>query len=182
MYALIIAIPTAHRRKTVLFWELLFLKKEDNAMKEVCIEVVAKDAEQQQFISTVLEKVQQEFPQTKIDVTTASKKLIPEEIILIIAINIVSTTAAEIILRILDRVWKDPNKGNIRIKSSTLDQAQEKVENYLRDKRVIGFQIVKREDKGLYVHLIYKTANSVHTFHISKSDLEIIRYEESELT
>ena len=151
-------------------------------MNVIHVMVEAKNDKQQRFIGTLIEEVEQEFPSTEIAVRSKSRKLVPQEVVLIIAINITSTITAEIILRILDRLWENFKKGDIHVKSSTLDQAQEKAENYLKNKQVIGFQVMKREDGGLYVHLTFETANSSHVFYISKSDLEIIKYEERELT
>lgn len=151
-------------------------------MKGVRITVVAKNADQQKLLGTLLGKIAQEFPQTEIEVTPESKKLIPGEIVLIIAINITSTIATGVLLRILDKLWEGLHQEDIQVKSSTLDQIQQKTENYLKAKNIVGFRIIKREDRGLYVRLTYKTTTSFHMFNVSKSDLEIIKYEEREPT
>lgn len=144
---------------------------------KVNITVLAKDAEQQKFILELSRKIEQETPGIKIHIATESKKLVPHEVLLIIAINIISQISSKILLRILDNLWKELTKKDLQVELSPLDKVQENAENYLRAKHLVDYEIVKKEDKGLYVYLVYKTFDSTHRFYISKSDLAIIRYE-----
>jgi len=139
------------------------------------ITVVAESSAQQGAIDKICKEFRKEFSGAEVSVKSLSKKLAPEEIVLLIAIQI----SSEIILKALDRLWAYLSKENIRVNLFSIDKVQGKAEDFLKDKKqIFDFKVIKMEDKGLYVILIYESKKYVHSFHIGKSDLEIIRYEE----
>jgi len=140
--------------------------------------VLAKDAEQQKFIRELSKKIEEEFSGIKIHIIPKSKKLAPNEVLLLIVINILSQISAQILFQLLEKLWKELSKGKIQTELPSLDKVQEKAENYLKAKNLLNYKIIKREDRGLYVYLVYKTMKAVHMFYISRFDLEIIKYEE----
>lgn len=138
------------------------------------VTVMTRSPEEQQKVNEILGLVRQEFPDIKIGATAESKKLLPEEIILLIAVQV----SSELIIRVLDRLWHYLKDRNVDVNLVSADRVQEKAENYLVHKGLHDFSIVKEEDKGLYVILIYRTRGHTHSFHISKTDLAILKYEE----
>jgi hypothetical protein len=140
------------------------------------ITVSAEDSEEQKAIVEISRKIRSEFPEVKIDVTTESKKLLPEEVILLIVIEV----SSEVILRLLDRLWNHLKQKNIRASLSSIENVQETAENFLRHKGLRDFRITKKDDRGLYTILIYQTSGHMHSFSISNSDLSILRYQEKD--
>lgn len=134
--------------------------------------ITAENARQQRMINEHLKTIQQEFSEAQITVSPESKKIVPEEIVLLIAIQV----TAEVLLKVLDKVWKYLLKEDVKVDLASSDEARDRAEVFLKDKQILDFKIIKMEDRGLYVFLMYQARDGIHQFYISKSDLEIIKY------
>lgn len=141
---------------------------------KVSLYIHAPDDKKQKSIEDLLTEIKREFPKAEITTTIKEEKIIPEEALLQIGLVV----SAEVLIRILDKLWKHFAEKEIKVEQNTGDLAQVKAEEYLKHRQLNNFKIIKREDKGLYVYLIYEINGFRHRFHISKSDLEIIKYEE----
>jgi len=139
------------------------------------IRVFAESSVQQHAIDKICKELEKEFSGARVSVKPLDKKLAPEEIALLIVIQI----SSEIILKALDRLWKYLSEENIKVEPFSMNRIQGKAEDFLKKKRQISdFKVTNIGDKGLYVVLIYESKKHIHAFHIGKSNLEIIRYKE----
>lgn len=137
----------------------------------------AENPEEQKAINEILVTLRRKFPTAKVNVVPESKKLLPEEIILLIAIQV----SGDVIVRLLDSLWNYLKNIHIEVTLDSVDHVQEKAEEYLRHKGIQDFSIVKRDDKGLYVNLVYRSKRHTHWFSVSRSDCAVLKYEEKNL-
>jgi len=146
--------------------------------EEFHINIKIYDSKQQKAIENILADLRKDFPFMDINIDIKSRKLIPFEVSLEIVMKIVAEVATKLMIKFLKKLWEKFKQNGITPKIEGLDIVQKKAENYLREIGVLNFEILKREDKGLYVFFIFKDyTNILHHLYITSFDLRIIEYE-----
>jgi hypothetical protein len=135
---------------------------------------IKAEIEQRKAIDTFIKETRKEFPEAKISATPAGKKLVPEELILLIAVDV----SAAILIKVLDKMWNFLSERVVEDEAAKLEQVREIAEGFLLSRQVHDFRLTKSEDKGLYFLLIFAKHDSIYRFYISKYDLRILKYEE----
>lgn len=135
---------------------------------------VTAEIEQQKAIDDLVRETRMEFPEAKISVAQANKKLVPGELVLLIGIEV----SAAVLIKILDKMWSFLSGKAIKVKAATLEQVRETAETFLLSKHFYDFRLTKTEDRGLYFALVYVRRNITHRLYISKYDLKILEYKE----
>ena len=145
--------------------------------REFNIRVEARDPNQQKDIAKALEELQRDFSELNVRIEAESKELVPGEVMLTISVAVASAVLAKVFLRFLDKLWDRLKTRGIKPILSSLDSVQRTAEDYLLNVGIGDFEIVKREDRGLYVFFVFKSKDASHRLYISKSDMSIIKYE-----
>lgn len=141
-------------------------------------QIRARDPDQHKIIEQTLDNLQTTFPQITTQIQVMSKKLTPYEVLLLIAINVVADIASKILITFLDKLWAALTDQEIRPLLPSLDPVQVAAEAYLRHLGVTHFQLVRKQDRGLYAFFAYEEATGVsHLIYITKSDKLVIKYE-----
>lgn len=154
--------------------DVSFLK---GVKEEFRFNVKIHDPNQQVTIKNILYDLRKDFPFIETDVNVKSKKLAPYEIILSIIISFVTGVAADLTLKLLERLQQKFKRSKISPEIKGLDRIQRKAENYLRQIGIVDFRIIRREDRGLYVFFIFKDHSGVaHHLYVTSFDLRVIEY------
>ncbi len=140
-------------------------------------QVRARDPSQQKTMEHTLKNLQTTFPEIDTQIQVLSEKLTPYEVILLIAISVAADITSKILINFLDRLWDTLTRQKIPSLLPTLDSVQMAAEDYLRHLGVIQFQLVQKQDRGLYVFFAFKEATGVsHLIYITKFDKQVIEY------
>lgn len=145
-------------------------------VKELTYRVRAHDPEEQNHVKRVLEDLRKEHPEVSVKIESESKKLVPQEVVLSIGITVASEILAVATLSFLDKLWKRLEKHEKDFILSSLDSAQRKAEKYLLDMGISDIELSEREDKGLYALFVFRSKKASYRLHISKADLQIIKF------
>ena len=141
------------------------------------LRVVAHDPAQQKLVTGTFEKFREDFPFIDFKVTVKSKKVVPWEVVLDIAINVAKGIAVALVIKAFEKLWKEIKRNDIAVKLEGLDMIQKKAESYLIEIGVTDFEVVRREDRGLYVFLIFRDYKGInHYLRVTSFDLRVIDY------
>lgn len=145
--------------------------------KEFNIRIKTADPKQQKDVSRAISELQEEFAGLDVRIKSESKRIIPQEVILLVVVTVASEIVAEAVIRFLDELWNHLKERNISPILSSIDSVQRVAENYLSNIGIVDSEITKREDRGLYVFFAFKSKDSSYRIYVSNSDLKIIKYE-----
>jgi len=153
---------------------VIFLDTKD---RQISLRMKLHDPEQQRMISKIFDSLKESFPIGELDMKVEDKRITPFEIGLLITIGFASSVSAEIIIRLLDRLWTKLTQNNVLPEIQNIDRIQTWAENYLKETGVPLFSTTRREDKGLYVKFEFEDNQGFsHDLHVSKTDFRILRY------
>jgi len=129
------------------------------------------------MISVVFDSLKESFPIGELDMKVEDRKITPFEIGLLVIIGFTSSVSAEIVIRLLDRLWMKLTQNDLLPEIENIGRIQTRAENYLKEIGVTLFSTTRREDKGLYVKFEFEDNQGFfHDLHVSKTDLQILRY------
>lgn len=149
-----------------------------NSEQRLRLSVVARDPTQQKLVIDTFERFRKDFPFVELEVTVKSRKVIPWEVVLDVAIDITKGIAVALVIKAFEKLWKEIKRNDIAVKLEGLDKAQKKAESYLIEIGVTNFEVIRREDRGLYVFLIFRDyKGNLHHIYVTSFDLRVIEYE-----
>jgi len=141
------------------------------------LHVVARDPTQQELVIDTFKKFREDFPFINFKVGVESRKVVPWEVVMDIAINVAKGIAVALVVKALEKLWKEIKRNDIAVKLEGLDTVQKKAESYLIEIGVTDFEVVRREDRGLYVFLIFRDHKGVyHYLRVTSFDSRVIDY------
>lgn len=136
------------------------------------------NSSQQKVIEQTLKNLQSDSQNIGSQVQVLSKKLTPYDVILMIAITVTADITAKVLINYLDKLWRALMNQHISSLLPSLDVTQIAAEDYLRSQGVVDFQIIQKEDRGLYAFFNFKeTTGTSHLIYITKSDKKVIQYQ-----
>lgn len=150
-------------------------------IQEVSIRIEARDPKQQKDIASAINKLQKDYPELNVRIKPESEGLIPEEVVLIIFVTVTSEILATMVLRFLDKLWSSFRNKGISPSLLSPEVIQREAEKYVLDMGIVDFEVIKREDSGLYVLFVFKSKDASHRLYVSRSDMRIIKYEKVRL-
>jgi hypothetical protein len=125
-----------------------------------------------------LEDVQCEFNNIHFNLGTGKKRLIPVEGLIEITMVVGGTVAAEVTLRILERLWQRLKEHGLGMKTEVIDAVQSFAEEYLESIGVREYVLLRRTNKGPYVKFKYRDKKKyVHIVDVAAIKLQILNYE-----
>lgn len=144
------------------------------------IRIEARDSKQQKDVANALDELRGDFPELKVRIEPESKELVPGEVVLIVVVTVASEVLAAVVLGFLDKFWNRLRNKGISPILSSLDSVQRTAEGYLLNMGITDYKIIRIENKGLYILFVFKAKDASHRVYISRSDMQIIRYERVE--
>jgi hypothetical protein len=145
--------------------------------QELNVRIEVRNPKQQKDIASILGELQRDFPELNARIKAESKGLLPEEAVVIVFVTVASEIVATAVLRFLDKLWNGLKRKDISPSLSSSESSQRAAEKYLLDIGIIDFEIIEREDRGLYVLFVFKSKGASHRLYVSRSDMRIIKYE-----
>jgi hypothetical protein len=144
---------------------------------QISIELIA-NSEGQGLIRSALDQLSGKN-QIPYEMQVKSRDFSPDQTLIIV--TVIANVASDLIISFFDELWRKIEGSNIKVKSQGFEKASMKAKSYLGSIGINDVKIIKNEDKGLYYRIVYRdSAGFSHVLRISKSDLEIIKYERSE--
>jgi hypothetical protein len=148
-----------------------------NQEKKFLLHIVAHDPPQQEFVAKTFERLHEEFPSVDFKVAVKSRKVVPWEVVLEIAIDFAKGIAVTLVIKVLEKLWKEIKRNDIVVKLDEVDIVQKKAERYLTEIGITDFEVIKREDRGLYVLLIFRdNKGDHHRLRVTSFDSHVIDY------
>ena len=98
-------------------------------------------------------------------------------IVLTIAISFGAKILATLFLKLLERLWERLKKIDASPDVHKIDEIVKIAEKRLFKLQIMDTKLIKFNDRGLYVHFMYKGKCEIHHLYYSKSDLQLINYE-----
>ena len=145
--------------------------------RQFCLNIKTQKPEQQASIERSLKDLTKDFPFVDINIKPESKKLVPFEILSSIAISFAVGISAKLMIRFFEKLYKKLTDDGITPEIEGLDRIQKKAERYLIEIGVRDFEIIRREEKGLYVFFIFRdNTGAMHHLYITSFDLRVIEY------
>lgn len=140
--------------------------------------VATRNPTQQELVINTFERFRKDFPLVDFKVTVKSRKVVPWEVVLDVAIEVAKGMALALVIKAFEKLWKEIKRNNITVKLEGLDKVQKKAESYLIGIGVTSFEVIRREDRGLYVFFIFKDyKENLHHLYVTSFDLRVIEYQ-----
>ena len=135
------------------------------------------EADTESALSETFQKMEKEFENISFDINVKGKKLVPLELVLDITIKVASGVAVGLVIKCLERLWKEFRKKKMIPETQGMDIIQSRAEEYLRAIGVPKFKILNRKAKGLYVTFVFEDEEkSKHNLVVTSFDLKILHY------
>jgi hypothetical protein len=148
------------------------------SFKEIKVRIKSVNAEEQTIVKEILDRLKNETPSIRPEITVHKTKFTPEEVGLMITIGFAAQLSSELAIVFLRKLWNRLKEKNVRPEMEELDQVKNRAENYIRGLGILQFQIAKVQDEGPYVEFNFEDSQKrSHILLISKTDLSVLRYQ-----
>lgn len=139
------------------------------------------EADIESTLNETFQNMENEFEDISFDVKAKGKKLVPFELVLDITIKVAAGVAVGLVIKCLERLWREFQKKKMVIETKGMDNIQMRAEKYLRAIGVTKFKILKRKVKGLYVTFVFEDEEGgKHNLSVTNFDLKILHYRREE--
>ena len=153
----------------------------NSRVNRISFKITVNNPEQQILVKEILGDLKRDFPISRIETKVEDERLTPYEIGLLIVIGFVSNVSSEILIRFLEKLWTKLGQSGVSPDLGSVDRVQLRAESYLARIGVASFNLVRRDEKGMFVIFSFEdSAGGLHDLHVSKTDSQILRYERRE--
>jgi uncharacterized membrane protein len=142
------------------------------------IVLMTSDPDGESALKETFQKMQNEFQNASFGVSVKEKRLVPFEVALDITVKVASGVTVALVLKLLERLWKEFQKNKVTPQTQPVDGIQNKAEQYMRSIGVVKFKTLERKDTGPYVTFIFKDNDGAkHKLIVTSFDLKIVHYQ-----